>query len=172
MFTIIIPLGLISISIIINFRVPLEIYDTKVGLRAVSKVVLRPPFTGVVMRSAGQNVARLILFNKKESVPYESSALADISVRTTPPILRRIERLETLSPARAVDSVNKALFMSQPEARWHLQAASPTDIESSRLDYGCDVIKAHANDSRGCTWRASCIVHLEPGHCVRNSMPR
>ena len=88
MFTIIITLGLISISIIINLRVPLEIYDTKVGLRVVSKVVLRPPFTGVVMRSAGQNVARLILFNKKESVPYESSALADISVRTNPTILR------------------------------------------------------------------------------------
>ena len=87
MFTIIITFGFISISIIINFRVPLEI-DTKVGLRVVSKVVLRPPFTGVVMRSAGQNVARLILFNKKESVPYESSALADISVRTNPTILR------------------------------------------------------------------------------------
>ena len=107
--------------------------DTKVGLRVVSKVVLRPPFTGVVMRSAGQNVSRLILFNKKESVPYESSALAYISVRTTPPILRRIERLETLSHARAVDLVNNGFFMTQKEARWHLQAAIPTDIESSWL---------------------------------------
>ena len=132
MFTIIITFGFISISIIIHFRVPLEI-DTKVGLRVVSKVVLRPPFTGVVMRSAGQNVARLILFNKKESVPYESSALAVISVRTTPPILRRIERLETLSPARAVDFVNKAFFMNEQKARWHLQAAIPTEIESSWL---------------------------------------
>ena len=126
MFTIIITFGFTSISIIINFSVPLEI-DTKVGLRVVSKVVLRPPFTGVV------NVARLILLNKKESVPYESSALAIISVRATPPILRRIERRETLSPARAVDSVNKVFFVNQQKARWHLQAAIPTEIESSWL---------------------------------------